>query len=45
MRTTITLPDKVYVALRIQAAKERRSLTALMCEAVERYLAEVKRKR
>lgn len=43
VRTTIDIPDKLYDALRKQAASERTSIRALVVDAIEGKLAAKKR--
>jgi hypothetical protein len=43
MRTTVTLPDHLYVEARRLAAARRTSLTALLEEALRALLAEARR--
>ena len=40
VRTTIYLPEEVHEAIRIRAVRKRVSMTQIITEVVQRYLAE-----
>lgn len=40
MRTTINLPDELYRDVRVKAAREDRTVTSVLEEALRRFLAD-----
>lgn len=42
MRTTVTLPDPLLVRVKHLAAARRTSVTAIVVESLDRYLADVR---